>query len=153
MLDMRQLCGTRLWRVEASTVQAPIALTIDAPITCARVGGMACDSARPDIVAATVATIVTVAMTTLGAALILVSRIPNAMPAARLSRFDTTAISTADSNSMVIQLSGSRGGLTSSAKGEKRVVLFALLRLDRITFDTVERYIAAKLAEDDGSPP
>src|SRR5437764_10684805 len=30
---------------------------------------------------------------------------------------------------------------------------FGELRLDRITFDTVERYIAAKLAEDDPSPP
>jgi hypothetical protein len=40
-------------------------------------------------------------MITFGATAILVPRIPNATPAARLSRFDTTAISNAESRSTV----------------------------------------------------
>jgi hypothetical protein len=86
---------------DARIVQTPIALMIEAPSAAAREGGRTFDSARPEVIAPAVAAIVTAAMTALGAAAIRVSRIPNATPAARLSRLDTAAITTAESQSIV----------------------------------------------------
>jgi hypothetical protein len=82
-------------------VQTLIAQMINAPSRGTNECGKTRASTRPDVIAPAVAAIVTAAMTTFGAAAIRVPRIPNATPATRLSRFDTAAMSTAESKATV----------------------------------------------------
>jgi hypothetical protein len=74
-------------------------MMINEPTADTAGGAIRCDKARPDVIAPAVPAIVSVAITTFGGIAIRVSRMPRATPTARLSRFDTAAISTAESKS------------------------------------------------------
>jgi hypothetical protein len=91
--------GWRRGPREATSVIMPIEAMIRAPTAPTTFGGSNPARKSPDVIAPAVPAIVTPAMSTFGARAIGVPRSPSATPAARLSRFDTAAIKTAESQS------------------------------------------------------